>query len=96
MKYFVTAVTGDLWNAGTDASVFVTLYGERGDTGVRLLNRNKEKKFLKGEVCQQTVTYSYRIAIYNFSKLDTAAHGIPYGHAYTMQIYLPGLFYVRM
>ena len=27
--------TGDLWNAGTEATVFVTLHGERGDTGVR-------------------------------------------------------------
>lgn len=50
IKYQVTVVTGDVWNAGTDASVFATLYGERGDTGVRLLNRNKDKKILKGEV----------------------------------------------
>ena len=27
--------TGDLWNAGTEATVFVTLHGERGDAGVR-------------------------------------------------------------
>ena len=33
--YEVTVHTGDLWNAGTEATVFVTLHGERGDTGVR-------------------------------------------------------------
>ena len=33
--YEVTVHTGDLWNGGTEATVFITLYGERGDTGVR-------------------------------------------------------------
>lgn len=38
-RYRITTVTGDYWNAGTSANVFVTLYGEHGDTGVRQLWR---------------------------------------------------------
>ena len=37
--------TGDKWGAGTDANVFLSLFGDRGDTGERKLlksqNRNK-------------------------------------------------------
>lgn len=43
--------TGDIWNAGTDANVYLTVYGERGDTGVRqLLRKDDLKKFQKGQV----------------------------------------------
>ena len=38
-RYHITTVTGGYWNAGTDANVFITLYGEHGDTGVRQLWR---------------------------------------------------------
>lgn len=62
IKYQVTITTGDLWNAGTDASVFVTLYGDRGDTGVRLLNRSKDKKFIKGEVSYTALTFTCLVA----------------------------------
>ena len=34
IRYRLTVVTGDYWNAGTNANVFVTLYGEHGDTGI--------------------------------------------------------------
>ncbi|NXR12257.1 LOXH1 protein, partial [Semnornis frantzii] len=38
-------------NAGTEADVYICIYGERGDTGSRqLLRSQKPKKFLKGEV----------------------------------------------
>ncbi|NWX35753.1 LOXH1 protein, partial [Notiomystis cincta] len=37
-------------NAGTEADVFISVYGERGDTGSRqLLRSQKSKKFLKGQ-----------------------------------------------
>ena len=39
--YEVTIVTGDVWNASTSASVYVTIYGEKGDSGVRQLYRSK-------------------------------------------------------
>ena len=51
MNYYVAVVTGNYWNAGTSADVYITLYGERGDTGPRLLFKTKRaKKFDKGKV----------------------------------------------
>jgi retinitis pigmentosa 1 len=51
IKYEVSVTTGDLWNAGTDANVYLTVYGDRGDTGVRqLFIPAKEKGFKKGSV----------------------------------------------
>ncbi|XP_027494714.1 lipoxygenase homology domain-containing protein 1-like [Corapipo altera] len=48
--YEVHVTTGDLWNAGTEADVYISIYGERGDTGSRqLLRSQKSKKFLKGQ-----------------------------------------------
>ncbi|KAK7503970.1 hypothetical protein BaRGS_00004702, partial [Batillaria attramentaria] len=50
IKYEVTVVTADLWNAGTDANVYLTVYGDRGDTGVRqLFAPNKDSVFKKGQ-----------------------------------------------
>ena len=38
--YEVEVLTGDVRGAGTDAHVFITIYGERGNTGrVQLVNR---------------------------------------------------------
>ncbi|NWX58349.1 LOXH1 protein, partial [Promerops cafer] len=38
-------------NAGTEADVYISVYGERGDTGSRqLLRSQKSKKCLKGQV----------------------------------------------
>ncbi|XP_010150589.1 PREDICTED: oxygen-regulated protein 1, partial [Eurypyga helias] len=48
--YEVHVTTGELWNAGTEADVYISVYGERGDTGSRqLLRSQKPKKFLKGQ-----------------------------------------------
>ncbi|XP_010127568.1 PREDICTED: oxygen-regulated protein 1-like, partial [Chlamydotis macqueenii] len=48
--YEVHVTTGELWNAGTEADVYISIYGERGDTGSRqLLRSQKSKKFLKGQ-----------------------------------------------
>ena len=35
--YVVRVHTGDEWGAGTDANIFLNLYGENGDTGEREL-----------------------------------------------------------
>nr|XP_015208918.1 PREDICTED: oxygen-regulated protein 1 [Lepisosteus oculatus] len=49
--YGVSVVTGDLWNAGTGANVYINVYGENGDTGSRqLLNSKKPTTFCKGQV----------------------------------------------
>ena len=43
--------TSDIENAETDANVYITIYGERGDTGRRLLlTSNNDKKFRQGRV----------------------------------------------
>jgi hypothetical protein len=48
MTFFkVTTVTGNRRGAGTDANVFITLYGESGDTGPRKLD-SARKPFEKG------------------------------------------------
>ncbi|XP_010005184.1 PREDICTED: lipoxygenase homology domain-containing protein 1-like [Chaetura pelagica] len=47
--YEVHVTTGELWNAGTEADVYISVYGQRGDTGSRLLRSQKSKKFLKGQ-----------------------------------------------
>ena len=52
IRYEVTVITGDLWNAGTDANVYITIYGDRGDTGVRqLFSKDKGGQFKQGMVC---------------------------------------------
>ena len=40
LVYEVDVLTGDVRGAGTDAHVFITIYGDRGNTGrVQLVNR---------------------------------------------------------
>ncbi|KAM6034199.1 lipoxygenase homology domain-containing protein 1 [Chlamydotis macqueenii] len=50
--YEVHVLTGNVWGAGTDANVFLSIYGVgRGDTGERQLKRsNNLNKFEKGQV----------------------------------------------
>lgn len=37
IEYTVTVKTGDVFGAGTDANVFINMYGENGDSGERQL-----------------------------------------------------------
>ncbi|XP_042603774.1 lipoxygenase homology domain-containing protein 1-like [Cyprinus carpio] len=49
--YTVTVTTGDVYGAGTDANVFITLYGDMGDAGERKLNKSENSnKFERGSV----------------------------------------------
>nr|XP_020662186.1 lipoxygenase homology domain-containing protein 1 [Pogona vitticeps] len=49
--YEVHVLTGTVWGAGTDANVYLSIYGERGDTGERHLKRSKNlNKFEKNQV----------------------------------------------
>lgn len=52
IKYRVTVCTGTIGGSGTDASVFLNLIGDQGDTGEReLVNcKNNVNKFEKGNV----------------------------------------------
>ncbi|XP_066122230.1 oxygen-regulated protein 1 isoform X3 [Saccopteryx bilineata] len=53
--YEVHVATGELWNSGTVANVYISIYGKRGDTGSRQLFRLKSSNsFLRG----QTDTFS--------------------------------------
>lgn len=56
-RYRVTVCTGELRNAGTDANVYLCLYGDVGDTGERLLFncKNNVDMFLKGNVSCSSV-----------------------------------------
>ena len=42
-------VTGDLYNAGSDCNAYITIYGERGDTGPRDLRHRDGGSFKKGQ-----------------------------------------------
>lgn len=46
LKYMVDVYTGDKANAGTDANVFINIYGQMGDTGG---NSNLKKNLFKTE-----------------------------------------------
>ncbi|XP_059398613.1 lipoxygenase homology domain-containing protein 1 [Carassius carassius] len=49
--YTVAVTTGDVYGAGTDANVFITLYGDMGDTGERKLSKSENSnKFESGSV----------------------------------------------
>ncbi|ELK26170.1 Oxygen-regulated protein 1 [Myotis davidii] len=48
--YEVHVATGELWNAGTVANVYISIYGKKGDTGSRQLFRSKSSiSFLRGQ-----------------------------------------------
>jgi len=50
-KYVVQVFTGSKSMAGTDANVYINVFGERGDTGIRALTKSQNiNKFEKGKV----------------------------------------------
>ena len=52
MPYEVKVYTGDKYGAGTDANVFITIYGTTGDSGERELRKsNNINKFEQNKVC---------------------------------------------
>ncbi|CAL8345253.1 unnamed protein product [Lota lota] len=56
-EYKVSVRTGDMYGAGTDANVFLTIYGDLGDTGERKLSKSESNsnKFERGEVDKFTI-----------------------------------------
>ena len=51
IQYKVKVVTGDVLGAGTDANVFINMYGEFGDTGERRLKDSDNiNKFERNQV----------------------------------------------
>ena len=53
--------TGDIKSAGTDANVFLTMFGENGDTGERALTKSEthRDKFERGQVWHQIRILEY-------------------------------------
>lgn len=72
IKYRITICTGNVSGSGTDASVFLNVIGDLGDTGERLMymSKNNVNKFEKGNVsalqCTQTLNKYYEIPCENF------------------------------
>lgn len=45
-----------MWGAGTDANIYINIYGENGDTGERPLKKsNNLNKFERGQVCKSCI-----------------------------------------
>ena len=51
-KYVVEVFTGDVRGAGTDANVFLTIHGDKGDSGERKLLKSETftNKFERNQV----------------------------------------------
>jgi lipoxygenase homology domain-containing protein 1 len=51
-KYIIDVFTGDCKNSGTDANVFLTMYGKEGNSGERKLSSSKSNvnKFERNQV----------------------------------------------
>uniref|UniRef100_A0A3P8VXQ5 PLAT domain-containing protein n=1 Tax=Cynoglossus semilaevis TaxID=244447 RepID=A0A3P8VXQ5_CYNSE len=49
VKYEIIVITGDIKGAGTDANVFITLYGVNGDSGQRALKQKFRNLFERGK-----------------------------------------------
>ena len=47
IKYQVDVLSGDRWGGGTEANVYITIYGDRGDTGVRQLYADTKGVYFK-------------------------------------------------
>ena len=50
MQYEIKVYTGDVSGAGTDANVFVNVFGEFGDTGKRQLSKKFRDLFERNQV----------------------------------------------
>jgi len=59
----VHVFTGDVFSAGTDANVFLTMFGENGDSGERKLLKSETNtdKFERGKV-RARLSYSTTVS----------------------------------
>ena len=68
LSYNVEVHTGKKSGAGTDANVFLDIFGEQGDTGERPLSKSKtnRNKFEKGNVsrCNTMSQYLYAFSFH--------------------------------
>uniref|UniRef100_A0A4W3K3J8 RP1 axonemal microtubule associated n=1 Tax=Callorhinchus milii TaxID=7868 RepID=A0A4W3K3J8_CALMI len=89
INYDVLVSTGDTWNGGTNANVFIVIYGKRGDTGSRqLIKSNHAKMFQKG----QTDTFSLEaVDLGNLKKLVIGHDGLGAGQ----KLYMLLTFFIK-
>ena len=61
--YEISVYTGDHWAAGTDANVYITMYGSKGDSGKRWLYHSdtNPEKFQRNKV---RISFKYIPSIY--------------------------------
>ncbi len=76
MQYKAEVHTGKKFGAGTDANVFLNLFGEQGDTGDRRLkkSKNNRNKFEKGNVRSRRTSFcalSQKPNVYIFVSMTT-------------------------
>ncbi|XP_062987373.1 oxygen-regulated protein 1 [Elgaria multicarinata webbii] len=81
--YEIHVVTGDLWNAGTEADVYIAIYGDKGDTGSRQLLRSKKpRKYIKG----QTDIFSLEaVHLGNLHKIVIGHNGLGSGNGWFLE-----------
>lgn len=65
--YKISVFTGDIYGAGTDANVFLNIYGDLGDTGERKLSKSETNfnKFERGQVQMQWINTTCCFAVFN-------------------------------
>ena len=67
IRYQVHVFTGSATGSDTDANVYLNLWGERGDTGKRQLNKsNNPMMFLSGQVFQFNFYFHHLLKIVIF------------------------------
>ncbi|OPJ83462.1 hypothetical protein AV530_006350 [Patagioenas fasciata monilis] len=82
-KYVVSVHIGDRWGAETFANVYITLYGKRGDTGVRKLHTS----LAKGRKFQRNKVDSFLVEAVSLSDLQKVVIGHD-GEGYGAGMYL--------
>ncbi|NWH81802.1 LOXH1 protein, partial [Piaya cayana] len=82
-KYVVSVHIGDCWGAETFANVYITLYGKRGDTGVRKLHTS----LAKGRKFQRNKVDSFLVEAVSLSHLQKVVIGHD-GEGYGAGMYL--------
>ncbi|NXQ80747.1 LOXH1 protein, partial [Nyctibius grandis] len=82
-KYVVSVHIGDHWGAETVANVYITLYGKRGDTGVRKLHTS----LAKGRKFQRDKVDSFLVEAVSLSHLQKVVIGHD-GEGYGAGMYL--------
>lgn len=68
--YKISVFTGDIYGAGTDANVFLNIYGDLGDMGERKLSKSETNfnKFERGQVQTQRVNDTFCFSVFNLSR----------------------------